>query len=253
MLIEKALIRSKIDTTEIEIFLSSLLGKDRSFVRGFPDFKLTPNHTRKLKEFIKRRAKSEPLAYIIGFKEFCGLKFFVDKRVMVPRPETESLVNEVISHVYATPNRNRKNHWPYEDLTIVDVGTGSGCIAISLAKAIPFARVAAVEKDKSAFQVARKNIRSHKVRKQVDLILGELLDPIGKPVDIIVANLPYIPTSRFKKLQKEVTKWEPRIALDGGSDGLKFYRKLFAQVADKLKPNGLFVYEIDGEIYSKRY
>jgi len=272
MLIGQVLERTKIDPVEVEIFLSYLLDKDRSFVKAFPEFKLGKRQTTKLKGFIKRRIKHEPLAYILGYKEFCGLNFKVDPRVMIPRPETEGLVAEVIAHVYARPNRslrnppdnrgqysralrplrglrNRTSHLEHYQLTIVDVGTGSGNIAISLAKAIPFAKIFAVEKTATALRVAKENIRNHQVEGNVELIKGNLLEPIGEPVDIIVANLPYIPASRFPSLEPEISKWEPRIALDGGSDGLELYRSLFQQAPKVLKPSGMLFYELDGQTY----
>src|SRR3990167_10070533 len=150
MLIEKVLQKSKINPIEIEIFLSHVLGKDRSFIKVCPEVKLNETQTVKLKEFIKRRAKHEPLPYILGYKEFCGLKFKIDKRAMIPRPETEELVRQVVAHIFSIPNRNRNNYWEYGKLTIADVGTGSGNIAISLAKAAPFAKIYAIEKDLAA-------------------------------------------------------------------------------------------------------
>lgn len=251
MLIAKILQQSKIDPTEVEIFLSHLLRKDRSFIKAFPEQQLTEFQVGKLKEFTKRRAKHEPLAYILGYKEFCGLRFKIDRRAMVPRPETEDLVSQVVAHVYAVPNRNRANHWEYDQLTIVDVGTGSGNIAISLAKAIPFAQIFAVEKDHAAISLAEENIENHGVKRWVKLLKGDLLEPIKEPVDIVVANLPYIPRSRFAHLQPEVTRWEPRVALDGGKDGLEHYRRLFDQAPRVLKQTGLILYEVDGQTYTK--
>jgi release factor glutamine methyltransferase len=253
MLIEKALQQNRIDPAEVETFISHLLGKDRSFIKAFPNLKLNDSHVSKIKQFVKRRAKGEPFAYILGYKEFCGLKIKVDKRVMVPRPETEELVAEVLKHVYAIPNRNRANHWEYDKLKIVDVGTGSGNIAIALAKAIPFAKIFATERDKNALKVARKNTTTHGVSKQVELLEGDLLELINEPVDIVVANLPYIPRSRFPHLQPEVRDWEPRVALDGGKDGLKLYRALFKQIPNILKPGGCLYYEIDGQIFLRGF
>jgi len=253
MLISQVFEKTKIDPTELEIFLCHLLGKDRSFVKAFPEFKLNENHVANLKEFIKRRTKHEPLAYILGYKEFCGLKFKVDHRVMVPRPETEELIREVISHIYAIPNRNRPNHWKYDPLKIVDVGAGCGNIAISLAKSAPFAKIFAIEKDPAAYELAKENIANHGVVNQIELILGNLLEPLTEQVDIIVANLPYIPRSRFASLAPEISKWEPRIALDGGDDGLVLYRKLFVQAKNALKKNGLLFYELDGKTDIKRF
>ena len=253
MLIEQALANSSIDPTEAEIFLSHLLGKDRSFIQTFPEYRLSKEHIARYKNFISRRSRHEPLSYILGYKEFCGKRIKVDTRAMIPRPETEEIVTNVISHVYAVPNRNRKNHWEYDQLRIADVGTGSGNIAISLAAAIPFARIYAVEKDPRAYELAKENIADHGLSRRVELIRGNLLDPIDTPIDIIVANLPYIPTSRFASLAPEVTKWEPRAALDGGEDGLELYRQLFDQIPKKIKQNGYLFYEVDGKVLFKQY
>lgn len=249
MLIGQVLEKAKVDKTEVEIFLAHLLDKDRSFIKAFPEFKLGKRQTTKLKGFIKRRIKHEPLAYILGQKEFCGLNFKVDSRVMIPRPETEGLVAEVIAHVYAWPNRSAANYQGAARLTIVDVGTGCGNIAISLARAIPFAKIYAIEKDTAAYKVAKENIKTHQVEKNIELAKGDLLEPVGEPVDIIVANLPYIPNSRLPTLAPEIKDWEPKVALDGGTDGLELYRALFQQAPKVLKPTGLLFYELDGQTY----
>lgn len=256
MLIKESLQQNKISLAEIEIFLAHLLDKDRCFIRAFPDFKLNDNRSLKLKQFIKRREKGEPFAYILGFKEFCGLKFKVDKRVMVPRPETEELVNKVIQDIYADTNRSGKNYWKHKQIKIIDVGTGSGNIAISLAYAVPFAKIYAVEKDKKAFDLAKRNIYDHKLKKRIHLLPGHLLEPIrqlAERVDIIVANLPYIPTTKIPTLQPEIRNWEPLISLNGGRSGQELYRELFFQAKDIIKAGGTLYYEVDGNTFTKSY
>jgi len=169
MLIKKSFQQNKISPTEIEIFLAHLLGKDRSFIKAFPEFKLNDSRTMKMKQFINRRERGEPLAYILGFKEFFGLKFKVDKRVMIPRPETEELVSKVIKKANAITNKSPRTSRPRKtnQMTIVDVGTGSGNIAISLAKSLPFAIIYAVEKDKKALSVAKRNIIEHNLDQRI--------------------------------------------------------------------------------------
>ena len=252
MLINQALKRFNLDQTQLEILLAHLLGKDRSFIKAFPETKLNTDQTRLLKNFLKRRLKNEPLNYILGYKDFCGLRFKVDRRAMIPRPETEELVAEVVKHVYALPSRERPNHWKSNPLTIVDVGTGCGNIAISLAKAVPFAKIYAIEKSLRAARLAKENITQHNVEDQVTLLRGDLLNPLSEPVDIIVANLPYIPTSRIAMLQPEIRDWEPREALDGGPDGLDYYRRLWSAAARLLKPYGQLFYELDGKTCTLR-
>ncbi len=241
MLISDTLQQNTINSTEVKIFLSHILGKDRSFFTAFPEFKLSERQSSKLKQFIKRRAQGEPLAYILGFQEFYSLKLKVDKRVMIPRPETEELVNQVIKEVYALHNSNKKSYGKVGQIKIVDVGTGSGNIAISLAYVLPLAKIYAVEKDKNAFNLARSNIAAHKLRKRITLLYGRLLDPIrqlAERVDLVVANLPYIPRQRIATLQSEIRDWEPRVSLDGGVDGLELYRELFIQAKNIIKPGG---------------
>jgi release factor glutamine methyltransferase len=236
------------DRAEIEIFLAHLLKRDRSFVKAFPEFKLNKRQETGFNDFLKRRSKHEPLSYILGFREFLNFNFKVDKRAMIPRTETEDLVTEVIKFIYSMPKRKTNSQ---AFLTIADVGTGSGNIAISLAKAVPFSKIIAIDKDSDALELAEENINKHKVKKQVKLLQGDLLTPLQTIFDIIVANLPYIPTSRLKTLEPEVRIWEPRIALDGGKDGFKFYRNLFKQAPKFLKPNGRIFYELDGETHQR--
>src|SRR4030042_4670116 len=247
MLVSESFKQNKsVDQTEIEIFLSHLLKKERTYIKAFPEFKLNKRQEVAFNDFLKRRSKHEPLHYILGFKEFFNLKFKVDSRVMIPRSETENLVAEVIKHVYSQPKREIR-----KSITIVDVGTGSGSIAISLAKAIPFAEIIAIDKSSKALQITRENIKQHEVSRQVKLIRGDLLAPIQQKVDIVVANLPYIPLSRLKTLEPEIRKWEPKVALDGGADGFVFLRKIFKQAPKILKPGGYLFYEVDGEPYQK--
>lgn len=237
--------KSRIDPIEIEIYLSYLLHRDRSFVRAFPEYNLSTKQILSLKDFLKRRRNREPLPYILGYKDFYGLRFKVDQRVMIPRPETENLVDKAIKYA-ASPRLEDKQ------ITIVDVGTGSGNIAISIAKNIPFAKILAIEKDKNALSLARENIKNHGVNNKIRLIWGNLLEPIREGVDIVIANLPYVPSGKIKTLQPEISFWEPKIALDGGTDGRHLYRKLFKQAKNVLKPQGIVLYEIDGNIFSKK-
>jgi release factor glutamine methyltransferase len=167
---------------------------------------------------------------------------------MIPRTETEDLATAVIKFIYSMPKRKPNSQ---ASLIIADVGTGSGNIAISLAKAVPFSRIIAIDKNSDALELAEENIHKHKVKKQVKLLQGDLLTPLQANVDIIVANLPYVPTSRLKTLEPEVIIWEPRIALDGGKDGFYWYRKLFNQAPKFLKSGGRIFYEMDGETHQR--
>jgi release factor glutamine methyltransferase len=246
MFIDQVLRENEPVLTEIEIFLSYLLGKNRSFLKAFPKHKLNNKQVEEVNQFVRRRNYHEPLPYILGYKDFYRLRFKVDKRVMIPRPETENLVEKVIKYAHSS-------RYEGQQITIVDVGTGSGNIAISIAKNIPFAEIYGIEKDKDAFNVAKENVKLHNMGKQIKLIQGDLLTPLKKKAQIIVANLPYIPTNKIRTLMPEIYKWEPKIALDGGNDGMELYRKLFGQAEKVLKPGGSLIYEVDGDIFTKDF
>ena len=183
---------------------------------------------RKIKDLLKRRAKHEPTAYITGVQPFMSLNFFVNRSVLIPRPETELLVEEAIKL--------------YPKL-VVDVGTGSGCIAISLAKALPNSKVIGIDSSSEALKVAVKNAKYHKVADRCQFIKGNLLLPHKEKVELIISNPPYIPSAEIEKLQPEVRDWEPREALDGGKDGLDYIRQIIKAAPDHLKPNGILLLE----------
>jgi len=185
-----------------------------------------------------RRAFREPLQYVLGTQEFYGLEFQVTPDVLIPRPETELLV-EVVRQECA-------------DITkalIADIGTGSGCVAIALARALPQATIYAMDRSALALAVAQANAKRHGVQDRVTFSAGNLLDsiqPLGLQgrLDAIVSNPPYIPSADLTALQPEVRLFEPRLALDGGTDGLVFYRSLIREAADFLKSDGLLALEI---------
>ncbi|MEX0616906.1 MAG: peptide chain release factor N(5)-glutamine methyltransferase [Candidatus Woykebacteria bacterium] len=242
MTIKEALAANPIDKIEAEIVLSGLLRKDRSFLYAHPEFRLSKTRTSKLTSKLKRRERGEPLAYILGYKEFYGLKFYVDKRVLIPRQETEELIEKVFNWI------KKKN---LTAPSICEVGTGSGCIAVTLAKLAPSAKIYAIDIDKHALEVAKKNAKLHGVSEKITFLQGDLLTPLSEKVDLIVANLPYIPTKKISSLQGELRDWEPRVALDGGTDGKELYLKLFKQAMNFLKPSGVIFYEVDGQVFKK--
>ncbi len=242
MKIREVIPKSPVDHTETEIILADLLKKDRSFLHAHPEHRLTENQTLQFINQVKRREKNEPLAYILGYKEFFGLRFLVDRHVMIPRHDTEELVESVLEYV---KGKNKPQ------IKIVDIGTGSGCIAITLAKKLPKAKIYAVDVDQKSLVVARKNATRLKVYEKITFLKGALLSSLPGPVDVIVANLPYIKTGQIKKLEPEVHKWEPKLALDGGVDGMKVYKKLFQQANKYLTKDGKIFYEIDGKVFSK--
>jgi len=168
----------------------------------------------------ERFCSGEPVAYLIGKKEFYGLDFFVDDSVLIPRPETELLVANVIEFCKGESGGVR----------ILDIGTGSGAIAIALAKSLPQARVTAVDISEDALKVAYANARVHGVYDRVDFVRSDLLSNVDGSFDVVVANLPYIGLESNNFVSRETLEFEPHIALFGGNDGLDLYRKLFDQI-----------------------
>lgn len=212
---------------EGEILLRFVLDIDRAFLFANLDRELTAPQSEKLLELLKRRQSGEPSAYITGHREFYGLDFIVDNRVLIPRPETELLVEKTIALC-------RQNHYS----TIADIGTGSGCIAISLAKNLTGATIFAVDYVASALEVAKENIAVHNLKERIKPIRGNLLEPLTEPVDVIVANLPYVKTNEIN------LPFEPNSTLDGGMDGLDIIKELIMQVSGKLKPGGSLLLEV---------
>ena len=177
---------------------------------------------------LQRRLNGEPTAYITGQSEFYGLDFHVDPRVLIPRPESELLVEKTLALAQNHPAP-----------IIAEIGTGSGAVAISVAVNLPPARIYATDISADALQVARSNCRKHGVTDRVSLLQGDLLDPLPEAVDLIIANLPYVRTNDAARL-----KSEPRLALDGGAEGLDKIDQLCRQVSGKLRSPGSLLLEI---------
>jgi release factor glutamine methyltransferase len=199
---------------------------------------LSPEEEAKLQKLIGRRLRNEPAAYILKHKEFYGIDFYVDSRVLVPRPETEILVDAALEFAAS------RSSYLTCPLLVADVGTGCGAIAVSLALNLPGSKVYATDSSPSALEVARLNCRHHKVTEQVTLFTGDLLQPLPEPVDLIVANLPYIKNSELPDLSPEIAGFEPRLALDGGESGLDCIQKLLQQVRDKINTGVCLLLEI---------
>ena len=195
---------------------------------------LSPDIQSAVEEALGRRLRREPLQHITGSTGFYGRDFAVDHRVLIPRPETEILVERVISHFSGVQR----------PLRLLDVGTGSGIIAITLACELSHASVDAVDISLEAIGVAQTNTRLHRVEDRVNLVHADLGTAFGRAYDSVVANLPYIPTRDWAYLQPEVRLWEPARALDGGTDGLALVRRLCTQAPSLLLPGGLLLMEI---------
>ena len=223
---------------EAEVLVMSVMRMPRQSIFSEQETEVTGQQQSALDEKLERRYKREPLAYILGQREFYGINVVLTPAVLIPRPETEGLVEHALFMAMMGMESR--------DLTIADVGTGSGAIAINLAIHLPAGRVFAVDVADAVLDVAAYNIRAHGVGDRVTLVIGDLLDAVPEPVDLVVANLPYIPTARIPTLQPEVQQ-EPVLALDGGADGLDLIRRLLVQAEDKLKDNGIMLLEMDPE------
>ncbi|MEC9014458.1 MAG: peptide chain release factor N(5)-glutamine methyltransferase [Chloroflexota bacterium] len=223
---------------EAEVLVMNVMRMPRQSIFAEQETEVSAQQQEALNSLLARRYLREPLAYILGMREFYGINVFLTPSVLIPRPETEGLVEHALfMSMMGMESR---------ELIIADVGTGSGAIAINLAIHLPAARIFAVDVADEVLDVAAYNIRSHGVGDRVTLGIGDLLDAVPEPVDLIVANLPYIPSDRIPNLQPEVQQ-EPILALDGGLDGLDLVRRLLMQAEDKLKPNGIILLEMDPE------
>ncbi|MEI6325185.1 MAG: peptide chain release factor N(5)-glutamine methyltransferase [Gemmataceae bacterium] len=186
---------------------------------------------------VRRRALGEPVAYLVGYKEFYSLSFRVSPAVLIPRPDTETLVDQALSEL-------KSKAFPMPKL--LDLGTGSGCLAIVLAKLIPTLAVTAVDLFQPALDLARLNAQTHKVGDRVQFLLGDLFCPLkpAESFDLIVSNPPYIPTADIATLESSVRDFEPKSALDGGADGLDFYRRILQDASSRLNLGGSLMMEV---------
>jgi len=221
---------------EAELLLCHILGVSKAQLYSQPERLLTAAEAGHLQQLVKRRLLREPTAYILKRCEFYGFDFYLDHRVLIPRPETELLVEKTIE--FASPRLSAENGF-----IIADIGTGCGAVAISLALALSEARIYATDISASALQVASVNCQRHKVGGRVKLLQGDLLEPLPEPVDVIVANLPYIRNCEFCTLRPEIVDFEPVIALAGGEDGLDKIRCLLHQTPGKIRPGGCLLLE----------
>jgi release factor glutamine methyltransferase len=222
---------------DADLLLAHACGVTKESLYAHLDAPMGLDELQRYPDLVARRAAGEPVAYLRGWKDFFGLRFAVDRRVLIPRPETEVLVEAALDFM----RRSRRSR-------VADVGTGSGAVAVAIAVAEPRARVIAIELSAAALEVARDNVRAHGVQDRVDLRAGDLLDPVDQQVDVVTANLPYLLPDALEHLSAERTSllFEPREAvLAPGSDGLAVIRRCIGQLPAKLAPGGAAFFECD--------
>jgi len=254
------------------LLLGHVLGASKADLLAHPERPLDAEQAAALAALVGRRAAREPLAYLVGQREFYGRAFRITPDVLVPRPETELLVELALDHLRrasrlerpTTPVRRRPEGRAHTAASssgpqagslpgqsaacwAADIGTGSGALAVTLAAEREDLRLLAVDRSLEALRVARQNGERHGVAERVHLLRGDLLAAVRGPLGLVVANLPYIPTASLDTLMPEVARYEPRVALDGGLDGLALNRRLLAQAPALLAPGGLLLLEIGAE------
>ena len=226
---------------EAEYLLRHTLGCTREFLLIALDSDISPSDQLRFDSVINRRAAGEPSAYITGHKEFYGLDFKVDPRALIPRPETELLVELALEFAAKRTSRG-------EDLNIAEVGVGCGAIAIALAVNLSGARVIATDISPAALKLASENVSRHCVEDRVTLLEGDLLQNVSGPIDILVSNPPYIPSEHLAAIPREIRDHEPRVALDGGEHGMTVIERLIRQAKNKLRPGGAMFVEIGWDL-----
>jgi release factor glutamine methyltransferase len=229
---------------QTELLLAHLLQRPRMQLYLNFEQVLTPSQVESLRERVKRRGQREPLQHILGTTSFCGLEIAVNRQVLIPRPETELLAERGWTFLQQPATR------PAEPATALDFGTGSGCLAIALAHHCPAAEVQAIDLSPEALAVAGQNAARHGLAGRIRFHQGDgfAAVPAGTQFDLIISNPPYIPSAEIATLQPEVRDYDPGSALDGGPEGLDYYRRLAAEAAAFLKPGGRLMLEIgDGQ------
>jgi release factor glutamine methyltransferase len=229
------------DTPQLDaqVLMAHLFDKPRTWVLAHPNFSPKMDQVNKLQDLIRRLELGEPLPYVLGHWEFFGLDFDLSSEVLIPRPETELLAENAIAWLQASPERR----------TVADIGTGSGCIAVSFATHVPDVRILATDISLPALKIARHNALKFEVADQIDFVQCDLLphhvDSLStdRHFDMICANLPYIPTQVLYRLP--VYSREPTLALDGGADGLEPFRKFFKLVPEWMASGGRILLEIE--------
>ena len=222
-----------------EILLSKTLNKTRENILINLDQKINSKNISTFKEYLLRRSYNEPIAYIMGEKEFWSKKFYVSKGTLIPRPETELLVDKILKLYQG------------KKISILDIGTGSGCIIISILSSLKNSNGIGIDISKNAILTAKKNALKHKLTDRLKFLNKSLNNIFGKKFDLIVSNPPYIGSKNIKNLSDDIKRHEPRIALDGGNDGLDLIKKVIYKSKYILKTKGTLALEIGNEQFIK--
>ena len=235
------------DTLAAELLLMHALGRDRSWVYTHPEYSLASGESEDYFALIARRAAGEPTQYLTGKQEFWGLEFEVTPAVLIPRPETEHVVEVALERLGERGIKiNMKTGEPSPTLRIADVGTGSGCMAVALARELPHSDIVATDITAPALDVARRNAARHQVSDRIRFVLTNLLEGLHQshPFDLIVSNPPYIARDEAASLPVEVREHEPHSALFGGPSGVEIYEGLIQQAGGLLGAGGILVLEL---------
>jgi len=242
-LLERAAARlgtvSETPNLDAQVLLAEITGKPRTWVMSHLELELDANQLACLQSAMRRLGKGESLPYVLGHWSFFGLDLEITPEVLIPRPETELMIEKALDWLRRLPERR----------TVADVGTGSGCIAVALAVHIPSLHLLATDISPSALEVAKRNARKFGVEQHIDFVACDLLPPHPDPLptdehfDLICANLPYIPTETLQKLR--IYGREPSLALDGGPDGLDLIRRLIGLSQEWLGPDGMLLLELE--------
>lgn len=227
------LLESGVDSPQLdaEVLMAHVLQTDRLHVISHPEWELSEHEVRLFVDSVSRRSRREPLPHITGVKEFWGLEFEVTPDVLIPRPETETLVDAALMQLRGIENP-----------VVADIGAGTGCVAVALAVELPDSVVYTTEVSPKAVEVAEHNAEKHQVGLRVVVLRGDMLGPLPLQVrgrlDAVVSNPPYIPSDEIASLQEEVASYEPRGALDGGPDGMDYLRRILTEARNVLMPGG---------------
>jgi release factor glutamine methyltransferase len=237
----------EIDTPQLDsaVLMAHVLGVSKTWLYAHPQRRLAEKEVARYESLVRQRICQAPIAYLVGYKSFYGLDITVDRNVLIPRPETELLVERALDYVKRLLAQDRQPR-------VADIGAGSGAISTAIAVNAPGAMVYAVDVSDAALAVAAQNVWRYGLGEQVQLLPGNLTDPLPGPVDVIIANLPYVATPDLPTLPRQVRAFEPHLALDGGPDGLRMFRAFFdgligAGVESRLKPGGRIYLEIGAD------